>query len=217
VESFVTLKQRFARRVVGQFMHPHGIGGHISGWVMTHRSSNRRRNGWVVTLLDVQPGDRVLDVGFGPGIAIGNLARVTTQGVVIGIDRSETMVRLAQKRNAAAVRTGRVDLRLGSVEELPDLGAPVDKILSVNSMGFWPDPAARLRELRSNLSVGGVIAIASQPRCPGATRDTSAKAASEIEAALRGAGFSNTRVETLELDPPVVCVIGANDGAGRRS
>jgi SAM-dependent methyltransferase len=192
--------------VVGQFMRPHGAGGHLAGWVMAHRSSNRRRNQWVVSLLDVQPADRVLEIGFGPGIAIAELSRLASGGSVVGVDHSAVMVRLARRRNAAAVRTGRVDLRLGSVDALPDFGA-VDKIVSVNSMGFWPDPAARLCELRSLLRPGGRIAIASQPRCPGATRATSARAGDEIDEALRGAGFSETRVHTLELDPPVVCVI----------
>ena len=107
--------------------------------------------------------------------------RRTTEGVVIGVDQSEVMVRLARRRNAAAVHSGRVDLRLGSVEALPDLGGALDKILSVNSMGFWPDPVARLSELRCRLRTGGVIAIASQPRCPGATHETSARAAREID------------------------------------
>ena len=207
----MTLKQQVGRRVAGQFMHPHGIGGRVSGWVMAHRSSNRQRNRWVVRLLDVRPTDRVLEIGFGPGIAVGELARRATRGVVIGVDQSEVMVRQARRRNAAAVRAGRVDLRQGSVEALPDLGGPVDKILSVNSMGFWADPRARVGELRSKLRAGGVIAIASQPRCPGATSETSASAAREIEAALSGAGFTRTRVETLDLDPPVVCVIGTHD------
>ncbi|MGA8725129.1 MAG: class I SAM-dependent methyltransferase [Acidimicrobiales bacterium] len=213
----MNLKQQVGRRMVGQFMHPHGLGGHLSGWVMTHRSSNRRRNTWVVSLLDVQPTDRVLEIGFGPGIAIGELARRTTEGVVIGVDQSEVMVRLARRRNAAAVHSGRVDLRLGSVEALPDLGGALDKILSVNSMGFWTDPVARVSELRCRLSAGGVIAIASQPRCPGATNETSARAAREIDSALRVAGFSRTRVEQLELDPPVVCVTAVNTAPAEAS
>ncbi len=209
--------QQVGRRMVGQFMHPHGLGGHLSGWVMAHRSSNRRRNTWVVSLLDVQPTDRVLEIGFGPGIAIGELARRTTKGVVIGVDQSEVMVRLARRRNAAAVHGGRVDLRLGSAEALPDLGGALDKILSVNSMGFWPDPVARLSELRCRLRAGGVIAIASQPRCPGATGETSARAAREIDSALRVAGFSRTHVERLELDPPVVCVTAVNTAPAEAS
>ena len=70
-EGFVvTVKQQFVTSVVRQFGHPHGIGGRLAGCVMVHRSSNRQRNRWVVSLLDVQPTDRVLEIGFGPGLAL---------------------------------------------------------------------------------------------------------------------------------------------------
>jgi SAM-dependent methyltransferase len=203
------LKQRVVRRMVGQFMRPRGMGGHLAGWVMAHRSSNRRRNHWIVCLLDVQATDRVLEIGFGPGIAIGDLSRLAVRGRVVGIDHSEVMVHQARRRNAAAVRAGRVDLRLGCVAALPDLDGPMDKIFAVNSMGFWPDPVASLTELRARLRPGGRIAIASQPRCPGATGETSEEAAREIETALERAGFPNPRIEMLPLDPPVACVIAA--------
>jgi SAM-dependent methyltransferase len=210
----MTMKQRAFRYLVGQFHCPHGLGGRLAGWTMAHRSSNRQRNRWVVGLLDVQPADRVLEVGFGPGNAIRELSLLATRGQVLGVDHSELMVRQARRRNAAAVRAGRVDLRLGSAEALPGFeGGPVDKILAVNTMGMWPDPVARLSELRSRLRPGGTIAIASQPRCPGATSETSARAAREIEAALRQAGFAPAHVETLALDPPVACVIAVGDPA----
>jgi SAM-dependent methyltransferase len=210
------VRQRVVRRVVGQFRRPHGLGGLVAGWVMAHRSSNRRRNQWVVSLLDVQPTDRVLEIGFGPGVAVAALSRLASDGAVLGVDHSAVMVRRARRRNAAAVRGGRVDLRLGSIEALPDLGGPVDKILAVNSMVFWPDPVARLTDLRSRLRPAGTIAIAWQPRGPGATGETSARAGREIEAALRDAGFSRTRVERLELDPPVVCVLAVTGREAHR-
>jgi hypothetical protein len=51
------------------------------------------------------------------------------------------------------------------------------------------------------------VAIASQPRCPGATAATSRSAASEIENLLTGAGFSRLSIQTLPLSPPVACVL----------
>lgn len=205
----MVVKQRIVGRVVDQFHRPHGAGGYVAGWVMGHRSSNVRRNRWVVSLLDVQPCDRILEVGFGPGVAITELSARAPNGVVYGVDHSEVMVRLARRRNAAAVRAGRIDLRLAGVDKLPDFGAPLDKVLAVNSTGFWPEPVARLVALRELLRRGGTIAVASQPRCPGATAETTAQAGLEIEGNLRAAGYSPTRVATLELDPPVVCVIAA--------
>jgi SAM-dependent methyltransferase len=98
-----------------------------------------------------------------------------------------------------------------SVDQLPPaLDGPFDAILAVNSLAFWPAPADRLAELRRRLAPGGRIAIASQPRCPGATADTSRSAAREIEDLLRNAGFTRMRTETLRLSPPVACVLATS-------
>jgi hypothetical protein len=74
------VNKRVIRWLAGQFHRPHGVGGHLAGWVMAHRCSNRRRNRWVVSLLDVQPAGRVLEIGFGPGIAIAELSWLATRG-----------------------------------------------------------------------------------------------------------------------------------------
>lgn len=205
-----TLKQRVIRYLVGQAHHPRGLVGWANGWMFALRPSNRRRNLWAVSLLDVQPADRVLEIGFGPGIAIAAFAARATRGHVFGIDHSQAMVRHAARRNAAAIRAHRVHLTHASVERLPSFGDPLDAILAVNSVGFWPDPVRRLRELRRLLRPAGRIALVSQPRCPGATRDTTARAARELQDLLTQAGFTHLRVETLELDPPVACVLADN-------
>jgi hypothetical protein len=58
------------------------------------------------------------------------------------------------------------------------------------------------------LRPGGRIALVSQPRCPGATAETSAAAANELAALLTEAGFEHLQTETLDLDPPAACVMG---------
>jgi ubiquinone/menaquinone biosynthesis C-methylase UbiE len=207
------LKQRVVDALKAQFGHPTGLGGRAAGLMMAHRSSNRKRNSWVVSLLDVQPDDRVLEIGFGPGLAILELSRIAHEGYVCGIDHSELMVRQARRRNADGVRRSVVDLRLGSVDALPAFDAPFDKILAVNAHLFWNEPDARLAHLRRLLRPAGLIALAHQPRGPGASDATAAESGREIAAALGRAGFFEVRVETLRLKPAVVCVLGLN-GAG---
>ena len=204
------MQQRVITYLVGQAHHPRGVVGWANGWMFALRRSNRQRNIWAVSLLDVQPTDRVLEIGFGPGIAIAEFAGRATRGHVFGVDHSQAMVRHATRRNAAAVRAGRVHLVHASVERLPSFDVPLDAILAVNSLGFWPDPVDRLRELRGLLRPGGRIALVSQPRCPGATRDTTARAADDLRDKLTRAGFTHPRVETLDLDPPVACVLAAS-------
>jgi ubiquinone/menaquinone biosynthesis C-methylase UbiE len=143
------LRQKLIQRLRAQFGRPTGLPGRMAGWLMANRSSNRRRNAWVVSLLDVQRDDRVLEMGFGPGIAIRELARRATDGRVCGIDHSEVMLRQASRRNAHAIRRGVVDLRLGSVDALPDFDAPFDNIMAVNALLFANDPDTRLQALAS--------------------------------------------------------------------
>jgi SAM-dependent methyltransferase len=204
------MKQRLVRRIRAQFGRPSGFPGRIAGWVMAYRSSNRRRNAWAVSLLDVQRDDRVLEIGFGPGIAIREAARLATDGRVCGLDHSRVMLRQAARRNAEGVRRGQVELRLGSAERLPRFDAPFDKILAVNALQFWDRSVEPLRALRSLLRDGGRIAIAFQPRGPGATDEVATRAGCQIAAALGDAGFSGVRLETLKLKPDVVCALGVN-------
>src|SRR5215204_5557499 len=200
------LRQNTIDAVYAQFGRPTGLSGRAAALLMAHRPSNRRRNSWAVSLLDVRRDDRVLEVGFGPGLAIWELSRIAVDGYACGIDHSELMLRWASRRNAD-------DLRLGSVDELPEFDAPFDKILAVNTMLFWSEPVARLAELRRLLRPGGLIAVAHQPRGPGATDETSAAKGREIAVALIRARFTEVRLETMRLKPAVVCALGVN-GAG---
>jgi SAM-dependent methyltransferase len=201
-------KQKLALAIRSQFRQPRGFAGWLAGWEMALRSSNRQRNVWAVGLLGVEPTDRVLEIGFGPGIAIRELSRRATHGLVCGVDHSAVMVRQATRRNAEAVRAGRVVLRLGAAEHLPAFAEPFDKVLAVNNMGMWREPDEGLKALHRLMRPGGRIAIVSQPRCPGATAETTATAGREIAARLTAAGFRNIRSDTLVLTPPVICVLG---------
>src|SRR5262245_54368745 len=193
---------------MAQFHNPTGAAGHVAGWIMGRRSSNVARSRWAVQLLDVQPTDRVIELGCGPGVAIAALATRAIRGLVVGVDHSQVMIRHARRRNRAAVRAGRVRLIHTPVESLSISDGPFNAALAVNTVGMWPDPTTRLRELARLLRPGGRIALVSQPRCPGATTATSAAAAGELAALLTGAGFEHLRTETLDLDPPAACVLG---------
>jgi ubiquinone/menaquinone biosynthesis C-methylase UbiE len=192
---------------VAQFHHPTGAAGHVAGWIMGRRSSNVARNHWAVQLLDVQPSERVIELGCGPGVAIAALATRAIRGLVVGVDHSEVVIGQARRRNEAAIRAGRVRLIHTPVENLSISDGPFDAALAVNTVGMWPDPTTQLRELRQLLRPGGRIALVSQPRCPGATAATSAAAANELAALLTKAGFEHLQTEMLDLDPPAACVL----------
>ena len=81
----------------------------------------------MVGVLGVQPGDDVLEVGYGPGGLIRLLAERTDAASIRGVDPSPEMRDQARRHNRKAVRAGRVRLDLGTADRtgLPD--ASVDR------------------------------------------------------------------------------------------
>lgn len=128
------------KTLVGQFHRPHGLLGALAGQILARRPSNVARNRWTVELLDVQPRDRVLELGFGPGLSIALAAERAPEGRVVGLDHSRSMLRAASRRNARALREGRVELHCASFTQLPDFAEPFDRIFAVNALQFSEDP-----------------------------------------------------------------------------
>jgi ubiquinone/menaquinone biosynthesis C-methylase UbiE len=108
-----------------------------------------------VTLLDLQPSDRVLEVGFGHGRTIERIATALGTGFIAGIDLSEEMARMAERRCRRLTRRGKVVLTVGGSDHLPFPDHHFDKVLSVHTIYFWADPEAHLREIRRVLTYGG--------------------------------------------------------------
>jgi SAM-dependent methyltransferase len=210
------IARRLRRHVVSQFHRPRGALGRVAGLVLARRPSNRRRNLWTVDRLEIEPHHRVLELGYGPGVAVEACARRARRGEVVGVDHSEVMQRVATRRNARAAAEGRVRLLVAGFDALPglDLGGPFDRILAVNSVTFADDPAAVIAGLAGRLRPGGRLAITFQSRRPGARDADSARGGEELAAALRAAGLADVRIETLALPgASAVCALGRRDGA----
>lgn len=191
------------------FGRPYGVLGNLGGKIMA--ATNKEINDWTVSLLDLQRNDKVLEVGFGPGIAVEKISNIIKEGSFVGIDPSEVMLSQAQRRNIEAIREGRVKLKLASVEDLPMFDHPFNKILSINSIIFWERPIERLKVLRNQLTPGGLIVITLQPRSKGATDEIAHQEGTKFVTYLKEAGFLQSRLETKKMNPvSAVCAIGVN-------
>jgi ubiquinone/menaquinone biosynthesis C-methylase UbiE len=60
------------------------------------------------------------------------------KGHIVGLDHSALMMKQASRRNRVAIDAGLVDLKLGDLDALPQLGETSDKVFSVNVLQFLP-------------------------------------------------------------------------------
>jgi protein-L-isoaspartate(D-aspartate) O-methyltransferase len=121
------------------------------GWRQTNSQPTTVRN--MLTLLDPQPGDRVLDVGSGSGWTAALLAHlVGPTGEVIGVEVVPELVEFARHNLRAQGVPVRVELATEGVLGLPD-EAPFDRILVSAGASRLP------RSLADQLVVGGVLVV----------------------------------------------------------
>src|SRR5437773_10883588 len=103
-------------------------------------------------LARVSDGQRVLDVGCGPGALTSKLVARLGPDAVTAVDPSESFVDAARDRHPG------VDVRLAAAEDLPFDGGQFDAALAQLVVHFMADPVAGLREMARVTRPRGVVA-----------------------------------------------------------
>jgi ubiquinone/menaquinone biosynthesis C-methylase UbiE len=144
----------------------------------------------IANLAAVGAGDRVLDVGCGPGTAAREAAR--RGPTVIGVDPSPVMLGLA-RRISVARRVHNLDWMEGSAESLPLPDDSVTVAWAISTVHHWADVSAGLDEIRRVLAPGGRVVLAERLVKPGArghaAHGLTGDQAGVVAAQLRAAGF----------------------------
>ena len=206
------MQERFRSFMTKQFGNPSGLFGKFIGNGMARRNVYDAE--WTVSLLNIQPHHHILEIGFGPGVSTQMASEKASQGFVAGIDHSRTMVQAASQRNAAAIRSGRMELRYGDVASLPYSDQSFDIVFSLHSIYFWPKPVDCLKEIKRVLKPGGLLAITIQPKDKWRPNvDSSIMTlyfGSDVASLFSEASYRNIRVETppQEDKESLECIIG---------
>jgi trans-aconitate methyltransferase len=191
-------------RLARQFGHPRGLLGRLVGRMMARR--NAGFNTWVVQSLrerlDPDAVTRVVELGPGPGVGLACLLDAFPRAQVWGVDQSSTMLSQARRHNAPAVRAGRLQLVHGDASTTQTF-APLDLIVAVHVLYFWPDPVQELTGLRTALAPNGALALGYQlrPHMPQMTQRQFPRAGhrlygtdDEIRQVLTDAGFTDVDI-----------------------
>ncbi len=152
-----------------------------------------------VAALGARPGEHVLEIGCGPGVAVALLCAAGVR--VTALDRSALAVARARRRNAEHVEAGRAVVLCGALADLTADGPLFDAALAVDVNVFWTGPAtAELAALRARLRPGAALHLCYEPpTAAGADR-----AATAARAALEAGGFAVAE----RRDGPLLHLVG---------
>jgi len=152
----VTMSERSITEM-GNPAKPHGS----AGFEMLTRMNDSRYEvtGWALEKFTFSGSERVLDIGCGGGATLHRMAEKITSGHLTGVDYSPVSVELSSKNNSDDIASGKMNVVEASVESLPFTDNSFDRIITVESFYFWPDPQENLREVYRVLDKGGVFLI----------------------------------------------------------
>lgn len=142
---------------VTQCQKPTGWLGRFTLWRMN--SSHSKVTDWGLTHISIEKHFTILDVGCGGGRTISKLAAAATQGKVYGVDYSEESVAASKRTNARWIEIGRVEVRHGSVSQLPFPDGMFDLVTAVETHFWWPNLPGDMRETFRVLKAGGKLIV----------------------------------------------------------
>lgn len=159
---------------------------------------------YAIEILEVNPSDRVLEIGCGQGAAASLICGSLEDGRFTAIDQSEKMIRAAEKLNAPYVSAGKARFLAAPLHEA-DLGqSRFNKIFAINVNLFWKKAARELERIRELLLPGGTVYVINQPPSAGKLRSIAESTGQN----LMDAGFTIKQMNIGDQKPiPVVCVI----------
>ena len=207
----------FDRLIGKQIRKPCGILGSLFGYLMAvdHKAVTE----WTLNQLRIQENDHVLDIGCGCGMAVKMIGDIVTQGDVVGIDYSPVMLRQAARRNRLAIKKSKTRICHGNVSMLPFLDESFNKVCSIETFYFWPDPPKNLQEVKRVMKPGGTIAISMDISKEGENDSEILNKAKrlgiqiysgvEMKSLLLSAGFVNVTYEAIPVrGKGWLCAIG---------
>jgi len=127
-------------------------------WLLLHHRVKLLDRQAIVRKLDIQPGDRVLDLGCGPGLWTQLLAdAVGPAGCVVGVDFDRDLLAHARRITEASHPNIDIRFRMMDMSDIGDLDETFDVIFFSNCFCYIPEPAAVIDVMKRIIRRGGRV------------------------------------------------------------
>ena len=110
---------------------------------------------WALALLDIKKANKAIDIGCGGGRAVALLAKNYDIDKVYGLDYSDTSVKCSKRRNAKAIKEGKVEIIKGNVSCMPFEEESMDYAVSFESYYYWDNIIEDTKGIHKILKHGG--------------------------------------------------------------
>ncbi|WP_238882044.1 class I SAM-dependent methyltransferase [Clostridium sp. YIM B02551] len=183
--------------------------GDLGKFVVDDMNQNHYElTGWGLDRLSIKEEGIILDIGCGGGRTVNRLASLSKNGKVFGIDYSIDCVNWAREFNKELIDEGRVYISNASVEKLPYDDEMFDIITAVETIYFWLDFLANIKEVLRVLKPTGKFLIINEVYSSErfkerndeslATGKMKIYSPEELKDLLIKAGYNNISIDVIE-------------------
>jgi len=144
----------FSKFFAQQARKPSGLFGRLVMSLIFDKG-NAFLNQCTKEFIAVNENDRILEIGFGTGNLIYEMARHINSGFIEGIEFSDEMISIAAKRNKKYISEGKVKFHKGDFDDYAFKKNTYDKICTINTIYFWKEPKKTAEKIAQLLKPGG--------------------------------------------------------------
>jgi ubiquinone/menaquinone biosynthesis C-methylase UbiE len=188
---------------INQPLSAAGYLGKLANWLKP--AKNKTITDWTVEQLNIQPYQHILEIGYGSGYTLKEVARKLKIGFLAGIDSSVAKYRRAYRKNKKMIRQQLLQLHIGNMNELPYPNHYFHTVYGNNVYFNRKEPVYALLHLAGLLRSGGKLVMVFQPA---ARNEKEIKQAAErIKQQYLEAGLINIRIEFRDMHPATAIAV----------
>ncbi len=148
--------------IARQSGHPTGWLGALISRIMARETTFENQR--ALDSLNLETQDRLIDIGTGHGTTLKEATKTIRNGLLVGIDPSAVMVRLARRKNRCHIKRGLVELHCTQASNIPFPDNYFTKLLTVHTIYFWPDFSQQIREIYRVAALNARFVVCFRPQ-----------------------------------------------------